>query len=245
MEKQNFLEQFHTFTASNVDANQFVTPKHILEILQDIAVVHASHLGFGWEELQQVDRVWVLSKIRVELKRPLKKNEKVKLVTYPLEPNRFFAIREFFIEDEYNTRVLSATSRWALLDINSRQMLNPMLNDEFFSGPYKTEGVGVNKPIGKIVLNDDFLKCFDKAVMWSDLDMNFHVNNTNYVQYAVDCASTNLHKKAISAFEVTYYSETRLGETISLYKRETETELFVLGIKNEKTCFTAKIEFAD
>ena len=43
----NSLTKTYNIEISNVDANFNVTPKYIMEMLQDIATDHANLLGFG------------------------------------------------------------------------------------------------------------------------------------------------------------------------------------------------------
>ncbi len=238
----NSLTKTYHIEISNVDANFNVTPKYIMEMLQDIATDHANILGFGWNDLRKESKVWVLSKIKVESSIE-KDTSVINLTTWPLQPNRFFAGRDFIGTDGNGNVVLRATSIWSLLDIQSRKMLNPHDIDHLYGGPYLEKNAGVEAKWEKLTADESYGCRYVKNVRWTDLDINRHVNNTNYTQWAMDCIDSPDFNGKIRQMEVTFHSECLMGDEIKIMCNNGKS-LRCVGIKDGKTCFTAKFDFA-
>lgn len=241
--KVNYLERQYDITVSHVNAEFTVTKKHIFEMLQDIATDHADMLGFGWHALNSEGKVFVLSKMCVELDGEIRLGDCLTVTTWPTKPNRFFADREFVACNQDGQTVLRATSRWCLLDLNKRSIINPDSISHLYDGPYKEENSSVSAVSEKLNVDQSYTHNYDKVIRWSDLDMNKHVNNTNYPLYAMDCASEDLAFCAVKRIELQYHSEAHYGDVLSMYSKEVDKRLMVVGKIGDKVCFTAKISF--
>lgn len=239
----NYLERQYTISVSNVNAEFDITLKHVFELLQDIATEHADMLGFGWNALHNEGKVFVLSKMCVEFCGKIALNDTITLATWPVLPNRFFCDREFVGKDANGNVVLKATSRWCLLDLKQRNIINPSNIEHLYGGPYLEQTSGASAASEKLIADSSYTHCYDKTIRWSDLDMNKHVNNTNYPLYAMDCADSDNAFRPIKRVEVQYHSEAHCGDVLSLYSNQSDGCLRVVGKIADKVCFTAKIIF--
>lgn len=237
----NSLTKTYNIEISNVDANFNVTPKYIMEMLQDIATDHANLLGFGWHALRRENKVWVISKIKFQ-HNIAPNTEKLKLTTWPLVPSRFFAQREFVGRDEQDNIVLRASSLWCLLDLETRRIINPHSIDHLYSGPYLEETSWLDGKWEKLAIDDSYSHCYTRTIRWTDLDMNRHVNNTNYTLYAMDCIDDVNFNKSVSAMEVTFHNECHLGDNVEIFANKSDG-LRCVGVMGDKVCFTAKVVF--
>lgn len=228
---------------SNVNANFRVTLKHVFELLQDIATEQADILGFGWTAMRDVNKVWVLSKMCVDFDRHIGLGESIQLSTWPTQPNRFFANREFVAKDKEGNRVFGAISKWCLVDLTTHSITNPNFVQPMFLGEYQPSACAVSDNVEKLVFDETYTHQYDKVVRWSDLDMNLHVNNTNYLNYAKDCASQNLVESNVKRVEVVYHCEAKIGDTLSIYSKEQDNVLKVIGKIQDKMCFTVSVVF--
>ena len=238
--KKNLLTKTFELTTSNVDANNVATSKFLLQAFQDVATLHADHLGFGWDALNADKKLWVVSKIAVEVLRPVMLGDSVVVSTWPVAPNKFFADRHYQMCLTDGTVLVNAVSRWCVIDFDTRKMANPMLESQkYYDGEYLEKVSGATFEVKKVVLDDSFELSYTKQVRWTDLDLNHHVNNTNYVDIAVDSLSSNyLLGKYASAFELTYHGECRFGDQVHVYSKLVDGEHKVVGQKNGATCFT-------
>ena len=240
MTKSNLLSKNYQVSTSNVDANNVATSKFLLQAFQDVATLHADHLGFGWDALNADKKLWVVSKIAVDVVRPVRLHDNVVVSTWPAAPNKFFADRHYQICLEDGTVLVNALSRWVIIDFDTRKMANPMLvSQKYYDGEYLDRSTGVNFASKKVIVDENFAFSYEKVVRWTDLDLNRHVNNANYVDFALDTLDEGcLFGKYTSNFELTYHGESRLGDKIQLFSSNIDGEHKVVGQKEGTNCFT-------
>ena len=244
MTKNNLLSKKFEITTSCVDANNVVTSKRLLEIIQDLAVLHANHLGLGWDVMQQDGLVWVVSKIVVENICPIVLGDVVQVDTWPLVPGRFFADREYHLKNQNGTLVAVATARWCVINYTSRSIVNPSVTLKHFEGPYREEKSGASFFDKKVFCDETFDLCYQKDVRWSDLDLNLHVNNTNYCAYALDTLDAKfLRDNYVGKMEITYHSECKFGETLQIYSKFCDGVHNVVGKKQDNVAFTYRATY--
>ena len=114
-----------------------------------------------------------------------------------------------------------------------------IVSQKYYDGEYLEQVSGATFTAKKVVLDDTFGLSYTKQVRWTDLDLNQHVNNTNYVDFALDSLPyEDLLGKYASKFELTYHGECRHGDEVQVYSSQTNGEHVVVGQKNGATCFT-------
>ncbi len=159
----------------------------LFDMFQDAAAEHAQLLGCGMEFLKEQAKVWVLSRIALEINRMPAVGETVTVETYPSGVERLFAIRQFTVTDEKGAVLARATSCWLLLDavgfrpLRIRETLGrdlPLNEDKprHFPVPAK-----VPAPSGNVVENS-------YTVRHSQIDVNRHLNNAFFASFVQDMA---------------------------------------------------------
>lgn len=209
--------------------------------LSDVAANHAARLGVGYKELLQAGYFWVLSRIKVRIFRLPAMGENVVLETWPKGVERLFALRDFRMMDGAGATLVAATSAWLLLDAGrSRPHKIEVL-------PYKIplrEGVDALPGLPEKLTHVEGLDLkYERKVMPSDLDVNNHVNNAEYVRWITDCAGCE-DPGAIASIQVNYLDEALLGDTIELRSgKEAGQFLRVEGVSRSggSTVFQARI----
>ncbi|MBS3819897.1 hypothetical protein KGY73_10400 [bacterium] len=184
----------------------------LLNYLQEAAVQQAALMGFGFEDLIQKKLIWLLSRYHIQVSRYPRLGETVEVATWPSGIQGTFALRDFTIKDQKGTQLLAATSSWILWNIENKHP-SPLQN-------YFTEDLIHPKRS----LEDPFdplpqLKKTDHEVSFrvlkKDLDLNRHVNNTVYIQWALESVPKDiLLEKSPLEVEAAYKSEAFCGETI-------------------------------
>ena len=172
-----------TFTLQTRDCDMKGTWRlsAVLESMQEAAGTHSLLLGCGREELLKKKIVWVLSRSELHMSRYPRAGEKITLHTFPM-PNRiFFFPRYFIFTDEHGEMIGKAGTLWLLLDIETRKMLPPgdiarLIPDN------RDLTVPMNLPatVGNLQ-GEEFYS--DYTPVYTDLDVNGHVNNTRYADW--------------------------------------------------------------
>lgn len=203
-------------------------PSALLGFLQDAATLHSEALGLARDDLiSRVGAVWVLSRIRYEIKRPLRSGEAVTVHTWPSAAKGALVGRDFdiFVAGEL---VGEAFSGWAVLDISARRPMRPGVVYDGF------EGIPPEKNKDRELLRLRRATGADpagvRAVRYSDLDINGHLNNVRYADIICDAAGfESLSGRFARAMQINFLSECLPGDMIELEcARESET-VFVAG----------------
>ncbi len=188
----------------------------LLNLLQDIAWIHAEHLGWGYDALVEKATLWVLSRQKVVMKEWPQWEDKVTIRTWPRRSGAIMALREFEIiaadKNGSERRIGECSTSWLVLDWNTRKVQK--LDKIMFGVPSLTEGV-LEIAAERIPPRTDLSEIARFEVRNSDLDVNGHVNNTRYAQWVTDTLTLDeLKRYAIDEYDVNFLAETGVGDTI-------------------------------
>ena len=187
----------------------------LLDRMQDAAAEHAAVLNVGMEEMAEMQLIWVLSRLKIKLERPLRLGENLEVRTFPTGVQRIFAHRCYDLRVD-GQRVGYAGSFWLPVNVaanrpvNAKKVLPPDIMDvpdaeKFFADMDKltecTSGIVADYRVGS-----------------GDVDLNRHLNNAVYARWIIDVLGEKYASKSISVREVqlNYISAGQFGEKIFL-----------------------------
>lgn len=232
---KTYLTHDCKLTESDFECNRQVKPLRIMQLLQDAATEHGEQIGVGWNTMDKNGMLWVLSKIKIVFDVGVtKKNSRFTLYTWPLAPNRFYAERCFAAVDD--RQLFSATSLWSIISKDERKILPAETMNKFFHGEYSEIHGDILADFARTRLDDTFRFVYATTVFRSDLDQNGHVNNTNYVNYALNVLDP---QEKIHSVEIVYHKELKLGERLQVLCKRENNCVSVVGQRLEDICFTA------
>ncbi|WP_296944034.1 acyl-ACP thioesterase domain-containing protein [uncultured Dysgonomonas sp.] len=196
------------------------------------ATKHAEERGFGYSAMTSQQRVWVLSRIAIEVFEYPKNDTVMVLKTWVASVNRLFTERHFSFEDEQGREIGFAKSLWASIDLVTRKPTN-VLELEGLSD-YITEKENPIEGMTKIpALKDDYEVATNFVVKYSDVDINKHLNSMKYIEHFVDVFDIDMFReKEIRRIEINYISEGRYGTKLDILKRTEKDNIFVLEMKD-------------
>jgi len=185
-------EETFTLRTRECDLNGTWRPGAILESMQEAAGVHSQLLGCGRDELIRQNIVWVLSRMELHMDRYPAAGEKLTLMTFPTPTRICFFPRYYIITDERGELIGKAGSLWLLMDFTTRHMLPP---GEFgkLIPDNRDLSVPMNLPatVGNLQ-GEEFVTHYHPV--YTDLDVNGHVNNTRYVDLLCNALGVDLMK---------------------------------------------------
>ena len=170
---------------SEMDCDMVLKPSAMLQFFQDLASDNAENLGFGYSYIIQHNLAWFLLKYHLEFDDYPEGIYDLTIKTEPRGYNKIFAFRDFYILHE-DKQVGRATSTWALVDLSSKSMANVseiLADNKYMIQHEKREG---DLLYGKIKLPEKFDIEKNFEVRFDDLDVNRHVNNANYIVWAIE-----------------------------------------------------------
>ena len=200
----------------------------LMQYLQEAAALHAEELGFGVDSLNKISSYWVLSNLRIEINRLPKWNDEITVKTWPSGYTRSIATREFVVRDQNNCELFKAGSQWMVLNKQSNRPKNLFRLD--LSLP-KTALKVLSEELVRLEPQDDYSEVDRISVPYSSIDLNGHVNNTEYVRWGIDALRKAFKFDGnIRSIHATYLSEIFESDELDLLLSHSRNEhLYVLA----------------
>ena len=160
-------------------------PGSLFDYLQDAAAGHADQLGCGIAFLRRRRLLWVLSRIRLEIRRYPAIGETLELETYPSGPDKLFATRQFTLRDADGETAARASSCWLLLDGATFRPRKVLATLEL---PLPANGDRIRHftELDKLAAPDGTVDRVEHRVRHSHIDVNCHLNNAFYAAFIAD-----------------------------------------------------------
>ena len=196
----------------------------LMQYLQEAAALHAEQLGFGVDRLNKINSYWILSNLRIEINRLPKWNDEIIVKTWPSGYNRVIATREFVAKDQNDSELFRAGSQWMILDKQKGRPKNLFRLD--LSLP-KTGEKALSEELTRLEPQDDYSTVDRITVPYSSIDLNGHVNNTEYVRWGIDALRKAFKFEGnIRSMHATYLSEVFEADELDLLLSHSRNEHF-------------------
>ncbi len=227
--------------ASDFDKYDKIKPSAVLDLFQDAAGQHAEEIGVGFADLIKHGYMWVLVRTKFEIINAPTRYQKVVINTWPLPPNRINYKREYSIKDQGGNLLIKGSSEWVVIDSVKRRFLSVPDLYPFKDGFH--EEVMFEDKLQKIRDFEIDCDCHTVNAGFSDLDVNGHVNNTKYANYAIDAINPSADD-TIRCFQIDYRKEVMQGTQLNVYYLREDGLITVKGLNNDgDIMFACKIDF--
>ncbi|GHU04097.1 acyl-ACP thioesterase [Spirochaetia bacterium] len=215
-------QEKHTLPFSAVDRSDRLTAAAAFGFLEEAAINDAERLGVGRYAMLESGRVWVLSRLAVQMERRPRWKENITVRSWPKGWEKLFALRDYDIRDENGEIAVRGTSCWIVLDLEKRRPLRPQTVMESLP---KNEGLdALCGGTAALEERSDLSKKAERRAAYSDIDYNGHVNNTRYIQWIQDIAEPEFLENAETIrLDINYLGEVKYGEVIDLFAGSIET----------------------
>lgn len=221
----------HTITSSECDPYWRLQPSALLGIMQDAATAQCAGTPADWTALAKQNLFFAVTRQHVQITRIPKYRETITVETWPGQTSRVAYPRNTVAYDEKGNELFRAISLWVLMDIRTRTMVLPGKSGLIL--PYATRGGELPAPssIGLAQLTASA----HRQVMYSELDLNMHMNNCRYLDWVQDLLPSSFHREhPISDFTICYHAEAHEGERVLLqYELAENGSLLVNGVTEQ------------
>ncbi len=203
---------------NEVDFNNRVKISTLFNYMQEAAVSHALKLRMNYiQDSDEKNLIWVLSRTKIKIRENPGYREKIIIETWPKCIDGPFAVRDFLIKNDKSEEIAGATTAWLLVDLNSRRPIKVDLLREEMS--LVEEKHGINEPLLKLKQEWELQYSYKRQAVYSDIDVNKHVNNTKYIDWIIDSFPPDFYKtKQLDSLRIDLLSETKLGDKLSIQK---------------------------
>ena len=211
-----------------VDENRDLTMPNLMCFFQEVAWEHVNNNNCGWDFLRQFDVFWAVIRFRIIVNRTPKWNEKIRIVTWGKPVERIVHPRDFEVYDEEGNKIIIATSAWLILDVNTFKPREVHFEGE---DEVRVNEHAIRESIPRTPRIEPVNKSRIKQVLFSDLDMNRHVNNTRYLLWILDNFSQEFHKTHVmKECIINFVTQAMWGMDYYLIQEEIEPNVFVTNI---------------
>ena len=216
-----------------------------MEFMSDIAFKHDASLGLSISDLLETNHTWVVFDYKIKTFKETNYQDKLRVTTYIKTFKKYFAVRVFEIYNNKNELVLQSESLAFFIDMIK---VKPSTIPDYYYDKYQICEEDKNIKIEKLKLKKperiDIEKKFE--VRYSDIDTNGHVNNTKYMEWALEIVPRDIILNyKMSRIKVNFIKEVQYGHTVCVEaKAVNEDEKIVVKtrILNEENTILALCE---
>jgi medium-chain acyl-[acyl-carrier-protein] hydrolase len=226
----------------DVDFHKRATAEALCRSFLEAAWNHAEQLGFGYLALAGQNKLWVLSRLLVQIDLYPHWGDNLQLRTWPRGTSGVFALRDFEICSTAGQRMAVGSSSWLVLDATTHR---PQRIDKLFlpaATPETRSGLGRDpKKLPDSVMTE---AAFTAAVQYTDIDVNRHVNSARYVGWLLNAYPAEfLENHELRTLEINYVGEARWTDILSVQSRQRSELEFVHCITKGDQLEVCRAEF--
>ena len=211
-----FYEDVYRIDSRDLDLFGHCRPSALLGHLQEAATQAAVAIGVSRDEVvARYHAFWMLARIRYVLKRPLGWDEPLTVKTWHRGGRAAMMYREFDLSVD-GELVGQALSAWVLADLDTHKLFR-LADVSEFEGT--TGGSLCRKDtLHKLRVPEGLTLAEKRRMRYSDTDINGHVNNVRYADFACDALELERlgEGKFVSSLQVCYLAECLAGENVEL-----------------------------
>lgn len=229
------FEMEYRVGSRDIDMFQQCRPSAVLGFLQEAATRAslALHIS-GPEALEKYNALWMVTRNWVEMEKPVRWNDLLTIRTWHRGAGGASSYRDFDILRDGEV-IGQGVSLWVLVDAAEHKLMKMKGLAEFQS----TDGGELNKPIKlhRARMPEQFDGRSLREMRYSDTDINGHINNIHYADFACDAIHLERYGegKFVRTFQLDYITECMAGETVSIDTAVAGGNLFARGVGEDGT----------
>lgn len=206
-------EKEHQIKYYECDTTQKITISMLLNIMLHVSGEQSYLLGVGDEVVAEKGLAWIIIQYGVEVERMPAFYESITITTQATSYNKLFCYRTFNVYDEKGNLCVTVKSTFALMNVEERKMVR--VPDELVA-PYESEFskklIRTPKPEK---IDEEIMIFKEYRVRYLDIDSNRHVNNSKYIEWAIDTLNLEfLTTHEIESMTIKFEKEVHYGQLI-------------------------------
>jgi acyl-ACP thioesterase len=209
MENNGIWSESFKIAAYMTDKKCQATLTTIAHLFQEVSWAHAKARDLGYEGMKERGMFWVLNRLKINILRLPVWQEEVIVETWITEIVPF-SHRHYRIANSQNETYITGASLWLPLDMQSRRPRRITDFDVVFRPDLAQEMPKKLPPTEGGILSNQ------QTVSYSDMDMQGHFTNAQYIKWIYDDVYKNEEDKTIKSLEINYLNEVFKNEKIDI-----------------------------
>lgn len=220
-EKMKYKEMY-TVTSHDVDLNNNLRPTMALRYMQETAHHQMRDRKPSYYDLFLDGKSFVVTRMTVEIFEQVHQYEEIEVNTWRCQEKGATFVRCFSIAKEGHI-AMKAYSSWAVVNKNTGRLCRA--NEVDISNYETDEPYKMNlSERFRLPTKLEYEKVGERMVFYSDVDMNMHMNNTNYPNMLCDHIPDIMHKE-VTSLNLRFMAEGSLGKTLEIYRSKAQEPL--------------------
>ncbi|MBO5723500.1 MAG: hypothetical protein J6S58_01590 [Lentisphaeria bacterium] len=238
-----FLNHTHKVQPHECGPDGKVNLKGILDYFQDIASAHADLLNVGLEEMLRLRQIWVLSRLKVQIRKMPELGETLTVTTYPSGLNKLFATRQYSLCNEKGEFLCGASSFWLMVDKEKLRVVRPFKELAVYAELNKDKAIYFPE-IDKIAERESNSGVVaDYTVRHSHIYLNDHLNTAWYGSFIEDTLGELAgNRVGITEFQINFLQSCSLHTKVECKGVLADGTFYVEGrdSSNNQLCFQSE-----
>ncbi len=217
---------------SDIAVSNLLSDKNILKFFETAACHHSDEAGYGVMDIPTTHLAWMIIYWKVKvLKRPCY-GDVVTVYTWARPNSKAFSIRDFVMKDASGEVLVIASSKWALIDTEKGlARITPEIMEKY---EVEDKSAFEDSTLEKLYEACENEPVMQYKVLRRDIDLNVHVHNLYYLDFAREVLPTELAFADFNNINIVYKNGAKLGETIDIYYKK-EEDAHLITIKNHQS----------
>ena len=210
----NFFENTYLVHYYETGIGQQLRISNLMNYFEEVALMQSEERKVGLDYYRENGVIWMLHKWHIAIHKSPVFGQNIRIRTLPVSIAGFMGFRQFWVYAENGEVLISAESAWIFVNTQSKR---PMRATEDMKRAYGHLGQPESKldmPDGPSLQKADLTKEFN--VRQADIDINEHVNNARYVDWALEALPPELLRNhQLENIQIVFKKETTYGQRIS------------------------------
>lgn len=209
------------------DATGSLKVSALLKFMQECSTVQLENSEISQKNLLDNGKSYLLTRLNMSVYKPVCAYDEIEVSTWPCESRGLSFTRCYQARRDGNI-VADVITVWSIYDF-ARGRLCRVSDFEF---DIETEdALELDSPARIHIPSElNLTLAGERAVVYSDLDSNGHINNTNYPDIICDFIP-DMNKKRVIMMSISYVSEALYGETLKVYTTNSDGQYYIRTLR--------------
>ncbi len=217
----------------DLDEENRLSMKGTMRLMQEASDLHSDLVKLGVNQMQDSGLGWVLYQQRCRLYFRPGWNTRLKVSTWSRGQEGIFCLRDFRMKDEDGRTVAEATSYWLTVDLSTGKMVKLKEADVESYGRHDEKVF--EEPLRPLKPLKSATEVWRYQVQKRDIDINHHVNNLCYLDYAMEALPDGTDPEDFCDVEVIYRKASFPGQTLIISADWEDDNTWISDVRDEKT----------
>ncbi len=205
---------------------------HLGNHMLNAADFHSNDRGYGMTYLNPIHKTWVLSRLAIEMEEMPQAYDKFFVETWVESAMKFFTSRNFKVVGADDKVYGYGRSIWAMIDTDTRQPTDIFsVRDGLISQYIESEKSCPIDKSSRVKMGSDPELIRTVDTLYSDVDMNGHINSVKYIEHILDLFPLGYYKsRRLHRLDIAYVAESHQGDQLELYREQVAEGEFNISV---------------